>query len=560
VAIGEHPGTELTHREVLSVLGGLLVGLFLAALDQTIVATALPTMAGELGGIDQLPWVLTAYLLTSTASTPLWGKVSDLYGRRRTFQVAIAWFLVTSVAAGMAQTMLQLVVARGLQGIGGGGLMALCFVVVADIVSPRERGRYMGFFTATFTLASLIGPLVGGFFVDHLSWRWIFFVNVPPGLAAMVIVQRVLRLPVRRVSHRIDVTGAGLLVLSVTTGILAMVWGGSRYPWTSSTIVALVVVSVVAGVVFILQERRAPEPIIPLRLFGNRIVALALVASVLAGASMMAVNAFLPLFLQVVSGTSATYSGLVLAPLMVALTASSIVAGNLITRTGRYKHFVVTGPALAALGLFALSRLDVNSTPLSVWPWMIVIGLGMGMFFPTITTLTQNALDVADLGSGTSTLTFFRSLGQTIGVGVFGAVLATRVESVLADLLPAGSDVEVDRLLASPEQIRELPANLQEVAVQAVADATTLVFLVAVPAALGVLVAAIGIPERPLRRWSAIGGDGDGQGATDAAAVQGCVERRQARSSEGDQEPRLLPSPARPGRRRLPPPLADDPS
>ena len=509
MAIGEHQGTELTHREVLTVLAGLLVGLFLAALDQTIVATALPTMAGELGGLDQLPWVLTAYLLTSTASTPLWGKVSDLYGRRRTFQVAIGWFLLTSVAAGLAQSMLQLVVARGLQGIGGGGLMALSFVVVADIVSPRERGRYMGFFTATFTLASLIGPLVGGFFVDHVSWRWIFFVNVPPGLLAMAIVQRVLRLPFRRVPHRIDIAGAGLLVVAVTSGILAMVWGGSRYAWTSSTIVVLVTVSLVGAVLFILQERKAPEPIIPLRLFGNRVVALALVTSVLAGASMMAVNAFLPLFLQVVSGTSATYSGLVLAPMMVALTASSIVAGNLITRTGRYKHFVVTGPALAAAGLFALSRLGVDSTPMEIWPWMVVIGLGMGMFFPTITTLTQNALDIADLGSGTATLTFFRSLGQTIGVGVFGAVLATRVESVLADLLPAGSDVDADRLLASPEEIRQLPAALQDVAVEAVADATTLVFLVAVPAALGVLVAAIGIPERPLRRWSAIAGDGE---------------------------------------------------
>jgi EmrB/QacA subfamily drug resistance transporter len=461
-------------------------------------------MAGELGGLDQLPWVLTAYLLTSTASTPLWGKVSDLYGRRATLQVAIGWFLITSMAAGLAQTMLQLVVARALQGIGGGGLMALSFVVVADIISPRERGRYMGFFTAIFTLAALIGPVVGGFFVDHLTWRWIFFVNIPPGLVAMFIIHRVLRLPVPRVSHRIDVAGALLLVVSVTCGILAMVWGGSRYEWTSPTIVALTATSVIGGVLFVLQEHRAAEPIIPLRFFGNRVLALALVASLLAGASMMAVNAFLPLFLQVVAGTTATYSGLVLAPMMVALTAASIVAGNLITRTGRYKHFIVVGPVLTLAGMFMLSRLGVQSTAADVWPWMVVIGLGMGMFFPTITTLTQNALDITDLGAGTSTLTFFRSLGQTVGVGVFGAVLASRVESVLNDLLPSGTAVDVDRLLSTPAEIRALPAELESVVVEAVADATTLVFLVATPVVAGVLIATSLIPERPLRAWSAL--------------------------------------------------------
>lgn len=495
-------GEELTHRQILTVLGALLLGLFLAALDNTIVATALPTLAGELGGLDQLPWVITSYLLTSTASTPLWGKFSDLYGRRSMFLTAIVWFLITSAAAGAAQNMMQMIVARALQGIGGGGLMALSFVIVADLVSPRERGRYMGYFTATFTTASLLGPLVGGFFVDHLDWRWIFFVNLPAGSLALFAVGRVLPRSTSRTRHRIDVEGAGLLVTSVVTLLLAMVWGGDKYAWSSPLIIGLLMAAILTCLLFIAQERRAAEPIIPLRLFANRSVALALVMSLFAGAGMMVTGAFLPLYLQVVTGASATFSGLLLAPLMIALTVASTVAGNLITRTGRYKHFILVGPVMAAAGQYALSRLGVDSTSAQVWPWMIVIGLGMGMFFPTTTTLTQNALAFADLGVGTATLTFFRNLGQTIGVGLLGAVLATRVDAVLARELPSDTEVAADRLLAAPEDIRALPADLESAVVEAVSEATTLVFLIGAPILFGAFVAAIFIPELPLRTWS----------------------------------------------------------
>jgi EmrB/QacA subfamily drug resistance transporter len=500
-------GVELTHREVMTVLFGLLIALFLSALDATVVATALPTMAGELGGLDQLPWVLTAYLLTSTASTPLWGKFSDQFGRRLMLQLAIVWFVVTSIAAGASQSMIQLILARGLQGIGGGGLMALTFVVVADLVSPRERGRYMGYFTGTFTTASLIGPLVGGFFVDHVDWRFIFYINAPLGFVALMIVRRVLHLPFHRVKHRIDVEGAGLLVTSVVALILTMTWGGDRFAWTSGPIIGLGLLCVGTAVLFVAQERRASEPLIPMRLFRSRAVALALVASVLAGAMMMSANAFLPLFLQVVTNVSATYSGLLLAPMMVALTVGSVLSGNLATRTGRYKHFLVGGPLLAAVGLAALSRLDASSTASSVWPWMALIGFGMGLFFPMTTTHTQNALPVEDLGVGTATLTFFRNLGQTIGVGAFGAALASRIDSVLAEQLPANNTVDVESLLNTPDQIRELDDSLRIPVIDAVSQATTLVFTMAVPIALATMLLMVAMPELPLRQWSAIAGE-----------------------------------------------------
>jgi EmrB/QacA subfamily drug resistance transporter len=521
-------GVELTHREVMTVMGGLLLALFLAALDGTVVSTALPTMAGDLGGLDQLPWVLTAYLLTSTASTPLWGKISDLRGRRRTFQVSIVWFLAASVLCGAAPNMFWLVLGRGLQGIGGGGMMALTFVIIGDLVSPRDRGRYMGWFTGTFTVASLLGPLIGGFFVDNASWRWIFYVKIPFGIVALVVVGRVLRTSVPPVRRRLDIEGAGLLVTAVVALILVMVFGGDRYPWTAPEILGLTVVFVGATAAFLWQERRAPEPLIPLRLFHNRTVALAMFASVCAGAAMMAAGSFLPLFLQVVAGSSATASGLALAPMMVMLTLASVVAGNLMARLGRYKVFLVVGPGLTVVGLAALTRLDADATWVTLAPWMVLLGTGMGLFMPTTTTVTQNALPLADLGVGTATLTFARNLGQTVGVGAFGAALAGRIDSVLTERLPPGSDIDVSELLSTPQEIRLLPAELQDAVVDAVGQATTLVFALAVPVAVAILVASIFIPEVPLRRWSAHAGAGAGAGDgddADGAVASGHADR-----------------------------------
>lgn len=493
---------QFTHRQVMTVLGGMLIALFLSALDSTIVSTALPTMAGDLGSVDQLPWVLSAYLLTSTAATPLWGKFSDLWGRREMFQAAIIWYLVASVLTGVSQNMIQLVVGRAMQGIGGGGIAALTFVIIGDLISPRERGRYMGWFTGTYTSAALIGPLVGGFLVDSAHWRWIFYVKIPFALVALVMVSRVLKFPFTRTRRRVDVEGAGLLVTSVTALILLMSWGGDRMPWTSGTIIGLAALFVVTAGAFVWQERRAVEPMIPPRIFRSRIVTLAILMSLAAGAAMMSANAFVPLFLQVVSGTSATASGLALAPLMIMLTIGSILAGNLMTRSGRYKRFIVVGPLLAVVGVLGLANVDTGTTATDLVPWLVLLGVGMGFVMPTATTIAQNALPPKDLGVGTATLTFARNLGGTIGVGAYGAALSARMDGVIASAPARVRTVSADELLSTPSDIQLLPDQLRELVIQAVAEGTVAVFTIAVPIALLVLVCGALIPEVPLRTWS----------------------------------------------------------
>ncbi len=503
--IAEH---ELTHRQILTVFSGLLLGVFLASLDTTVVTTALPTIAGDLGGLTQLPWVLTAYLLTSTAATPLYGKLSDLYGRRRLYLIALGIFLVSSLLAGLSQNMLQLIIFRGLQGAGGGGLGAMGFIILGELVSPRARGRYIGYFTAAFTSSALLGPVIGGYFVDHASWRWVFYVNIPLGLVALAVVDRVLRLPFPTRDHRIDWLGAGLLVTGVTLLILAMVWGGDAYAWSSPVMIgSFIAVALLAGA-FVAQERRAPEPILPLHLFGIRTFALAMVISLAAGAAMMSANAFLPLFLQVVTGTSATSSGLLLAPMMISMTITAAIAGNLTTRTGRYKWLLVVGPLASTGALWGLSGVGVSTTSGQVTMWMILMGVGIGMLFPTITTATQNALALSDLGAGTAAITFFRSLGQTIGIGAYGAVLAGFVHSELPDLLPPGStDLDVDRLLNTPARIKLLDPGVRDAVVRTVADGTARIFALATLAAVVTIVTGLMMREEPLRDFSALAAD-----------------------------------------------------
>ncbi len=498
--------SELTHRQVMVILSGLLLGIFLAAVDGTIVSTALPTIVGELGGFDQLTWVVTAYFVTSTAATPLYGKVSDLLGRRVVYQFAIVSFIAASILAGFAQNMTQLVLFRALQGIGGGGLQSLGFIVMSDIVSPRDRGRYMGYFTGTYALSGLAGPLLGGLLVDSsLGWRWIFFLNLPIGLITFAVITAVLRMPHTRIERRIDWEGAGLLVVGVSALLVAASIGGADYAWSSPLILGLVALGLASSIGFVWWEgTRAEEPILPLRLFSNDIVATGMILSVVTGAALMSTNVFLPLFLQVVTGTSATESGLILSPMMLGLTVSSILAGGKLSKTGRYKPLIRIGPIVALAGISGLTLLTSSSPVLMAVPFVILMGIGMGMLMPPLSVSVQNAVPFSDLGVVTAATAFFRSLGQTIGVALYGALMAAKLRSELADRIDETTlgNLDLAELTGSPKKIRELPPELQTPVIESIASSVHLVYLTAVPMALLVVLIAFRLREIPLRTQS----------------------------------------------------------
>lgn len=493
---------DLTHRERTIVIIGLMTGLLLAALDQTIVSTALPTIVGEFGGIDHLSWVVTAYLLASTASMPLWGKISDLYGRKRIYQSAIVLFLVASMLCGLSQSLWQLIAFRAVQGIGGGGLMSLTFTIVGDIVPPRERGRYTGYLTGTFALASVLGPLIGGVLTDHFSWRWVFYVNIPIGIAALFVTGVVLRLPFHKTRHRIDFAGSGLLVLSVLALLLATAWSSDEYGWGSPLTVGLYVFSIVGGSAFIWSEQRVAEPVIPLRMFNRPGFSSSVAMAFLAGAAMFGAIVYLPLFFQGVQGRQATNAGLLLLPLMLALMVASLVVGRLTTRTGRYKIYPIIGTIVAAGGLWLLSTMTPTTGRVTSSMWMIVLGLGVGATLSVLTIAAQNAVEMRDLGAGTASVNFFRTLGSTIGVAVFGTILTSRLDTELADRLVGVDlppDVSADTLARSPRAIAALPEPLHEAATGALSASITTVFAVAAVVMVGAFVISIRMHELPLR-------------------------------------------------------------
>ena len=475
--------TVFTHRQIMVILSGLMTGMLLAALDQTIVSTALPTIVGDLGGLQHLSWVVTAYLLASTASTPLYGKISDLYGRKPVFRFAIIVFLIGSALAGLSTQMWELIVARGIQGLGAGGLMALAFAIIGDVIPPRERGRYQGYFGAVFAISSVAGPLLGGFFVEHLSWHWIFFINIPLGLVALLVTDRALHgLKHVRREHSIDYLGAALLVTGVSTLLLGMV-RGREVGWGSPEIVGWLGIGIVMSGTFIWWESRAAEPILPLRLFHNRIFSVSSAIGFAIGFAMFGAIVFLPVYLQIVRGVSPTQSGLELLPLMVGLLVASIVSGRRITTTGRYKRFPIAGTAITAVGLAALSTLGSDTPYWRTSLFMLTLGVGIGLVMQVIVLAMQNSVDPKDMGVATSSATFFRSLGGTFGTALFGTVLANRLASELAQRLPPAAlhGVDPSKLTGSPQVIAALPPAIREPVVSSFVSALSTVFVSAVP-------------------------------------------------------------------------------
>ncbi|MFF3940160.1 DHA2 family efflux MFS transporter permease subunit [Streptomyces phaeofaciens] len=496
------PRQEHVSGNVLVSIGALLLGMLLAALDQTIVSTALPTIVSDLGGLDHLSWVVTAYLLASTAATPLWGKLGDQYGRKRLFQAAIVLFLIGSALCGMAQNMPQLIAFRAVQGLGGGGLMVLSMAIVGDIVPPRERGRYQGLFGAVFGATSVLGPLLGGLFTQHLSWRWVFYVNLPVGVVALVVIATVLRIPHKATRHVIDYLGTLLIASVATCLVLVASLGGTTWDWGSPQIVGLAVLGVVLAVVFVAVERRAAEPVLPLKLFGIRTFTLSAVISFIVGFAMFGAMTYLPTFLQVVQGISPTMSGVHMLPMVVGMLLSSTASGQIVSRTGRWKVFPVAGTAVTTIGLLLLHQLDEHSSTGEMSAYFFVFGLGLGLVMQVLVLIVQNAVSYEDLGVATSGATFFRSIGASFGVAIFGTVFAGRLGDKLTDAfrgvsLPSG--VSVDALEADPRLIADLPSDLRPPVLSAYASAITDVFLYAAPVALLGFVLAWFLREDPLR-------------------------------------------------------------
>ncbi|HEY3922866.1 MAG TPA: MDR family MFS transporter [Gaiellaceae bacterium] len=491
------------HRpRVRLIFGALMLVMLLAALDQTIVSTALPTIVGDLGGIQHLSWVVTSYLLASTVAGPLYGKLGDLYGRKKLLQSAIVIFLAGSALCGIAQDMTQLIAFRALQGLGGGGLMVLAIAVVGDIIPPRERGRYQGFFGAIFGLATIIGPLLGGFFVDNLSWRWIFYVNLPLGALAFLVIGAVFHARETHVEHKIDYLGAVILAAGLSSVVLFTSLGGTTYAWSSPQIVVLIVLGVGLLVVFPFVEARAPEAILPLGLFRNRIFTVTSAIGFIVGLALFGAITYMPLYLQIVKGRSPTASGLQLTPMMGGLLVTSILSGNLISRFGRYKPFPIAGTALMTVAVYLLSRLQVG-TPIWVTAlYMVILGLGLGMVMQVLVLAAQNAVDYKYLGVATSGSTLFRQIGGSIGVSAFGAIFANKLGHELASRLPAGAKVP---RAANPEVVRHLPLAIRKPYVDAFSAALHPVFVAATGiTALAFLLTWL-LREVPLRQTSRAG-------------------------------------------------------
>jgi EmrB/QacA subfamily drug resistance transporter len=500
-APAEHDFSREEHRRILVILSALMLGMFLAALDQTIVSTALPTIAGDLHDLNHFAWVVTAYLLASTVSTPLWGKLGDLFGRKSFFQLAIVIFLAGSMLSGLSQSMIELIACRAIQGIGAGGLIVGSQAIIGDVIPPRQRGRYMGYFGAVFGLSSVLGPLAGGWFTQHASWRWIFYINVPIGILALFAIAMVLHIPAVHIPHKIDLAGLSLLSAGVTLIILLTTFGGQQFAWSSWQIIAMGVGALVLLAAFCAVELHVEEPIIPLDLFRIRTFSVASAVSFAIGFTMFGAIIFLPQWLQVVQDASPTKSGLELLPVVTGMLTTFIISGRLVSRTGRYKIFPILGTLVVSIGLALLSQLNVHTPYFQAALYMLVVGLGLGLVMQVLVVAVQNSVPHARLGTATSTATFFRTIGGAFGVAALGAVFNNRLFSQLrASKLPGVLNiVRSSSIAANPQQLNRLPAKIRVPVIAAYSHSLQTVFLIAVPTAVVAFALCFLMKEAPLR-------------------------------------------------------------
>ena len=492
-------GQFLAPREVMIVLPGLLLAILLAMLDNLIVSTALPRIVGDLGGVAHLSWVVTAYILASTITTPFYGKLGDMYGRKIFFIAAIIIFLIGSALSGLSQTMTELIAFRALQGLGAGGLMVGAMATLGDIVAPRERGKYMSYMMVVMMLATIGGPLLGGFITTNFSWRWIFYINIPVGGAALVYLMATLHVPAKKVSHKIDYLGGSLLAIAATSLILLATWGGTEYRWASAQIIGLGLLTVAATVGFLVTETRAAEPMLPLHVFRNKNFSVTMGLTFLTGLAMFGALTFLPLYQQTVQGASPTLSGLMLTPMMLGVTVTSIVAGQVTTRTGRYKIFPILGGAIMGLGMYLLTGLGVHTTKTTSALYYVVLGLGMGFLMQMVSLIAQNSVQQKDMGVASSARMFFQQIGGSLGVAAFGAVFARRLTESLAAAAGTGVHISASGGQLDPATVDKLPALVKHDVFVAITHAVQGVFIWALPAAVLIFVLALLIKEVPLR-------------------------------------------------------------
>ncbi|MHB1877062.1 MAG: MDR family MFS transporter [Streptosporangiaceae bacterium] len=485
-------------REILVVLPGLLLALILAMLDQLVVSTALPRIVGDLGGLNHLSWVVTAYVLASTITTPLYGKLGDLYGRKKWLMLSIVIFLVGSALSGLSHSMDQLIAFRALQGLGAGGLMVGAIAAIGDLVSPRERGQYVGYMMAAMMVAMIAGPLVGGYITDSLSWRWIFYINMPVGGAALIYIGATLHMCKHRIQHRIDYLGAAVLAIGASAIVLVTTWGGSQYAWGSPVIVAMIVVAVLMLALFIAVELRASEPILPMHVFRNRNFSLVSGMSFLLGLAMFGAMTFLPLYQQTVQHASPTVSGLLLIPMMLGSTVTSLISGRVMVRTGRYKALPIIGGAIMTGGMLLLTNLGPDTSRLISMTYFLIFGIGMGFLMQITTLIAQNSVHPKDMGVASSSRSFFQQIGGSIGVSIFGVVFTKALASAMAAKLP-GAPLQGTGGQLNPQTVQNLPVAVRDAVFYSISHGIDSVFIWAAPAAAIVFGLAWLIKEVPLR-------------------------------------------------------------